>query len=253
MTAEQCQTDIIIVSYNSRRYLSNCIRSIIDHTLPQPYQIWAVDNASTDGSRELLQAHRQVKTIYNRTNRGYGSACNQGITAGQGEYIFLLNSDLQVTPNWLPPLIQLLATQPQTAVVGPKLVNPDGYIVSAGVIGANAHPANRGWGQFDQSDLYQQTIEVLSVCGACMGIKRALLPQLGLFDETYFHYFEETDYCYNARFHGYQVIYCPDSKVIHYGQGSCHNRDKLNQYYRHGQAYFAQKWAEFLKDPAEYG
>jgi GT2 family glycosyltransferase len=246
------RTDLIIVSFNSRRYLANCIQSVIEHTPPNHYQIQVVDNASTDGSRELLQAYSQVRTIFNRSNRGYACACNQGITAGQGEYIFLLNSDLQVTPNWLAPLLNQLAN-PRTAVVGPKLVNTHGCLVGAGVIGTNAHPVIRGWRQPDRADLYHQTREVLSLCGACLGIKRQLLQQLGLLDENYFHYFEETDYCYNARFHGYQVVYCPESVVVHHGQGSCHDHAQLNRYYQASRAYFVKKWAEFLPDPTEYG
>jgi GT2 family glycosyltransferase len=80
------------------------------------------------------------------------------------------------------------------------------------------------------------------VCGACLGIKRELLPELGYFDENYFHYFEETDYCYNARAHGYKVVYCPESKVIHRYNGSCRSRRRLQEYFKKSEAYFRQKW-----------
>jgi GT2 family glycosyltransferase len=247
------QTDIVIVSYNSRRHVADCIQSIIACTALGSYQIRVVDNASVDGSQAYLRLQSRVKTIYNRTNSGYGGACNQGIVAGRGRYIFLLNSDVRVTANWLPPLIQILAADPKVAVVAPKLVNPAGYIVGAGVVGSNARPVVRGRGEPAHAESYNRTIAVLSVCGACMGIKRELLPELGLFDENYFHYFEETDYCYNARRHGYQVIYCPASTVVHYGQGSCQDRHLLNRYYQTGRVRFEKKWADFLNDPTEYG
>lgn len=247
------QTDIIIVNFNTRKYLAACLESLRAHTGPAAdYRIWVVDNGSTDGSRALIRSTQGVNGIFNHANRGYGAACNQGIKRGCGEYIFLLNSDTMVTPGWLSPLLKLLA-DPQTAVVGPRLVTPDGFLVGAGVVGTNSHPVIRGWGEPDNPDSYREVTECLSVGGACMGIKRALLPELGYFDEHYFHYFEETDYCYNARFHGYKVLYCPDSKVIHRVFGSCRNHRRLQQYFREGERYFQKKWRDFLTGPDNAG
>jgi GT2 family glycosyltransferase len=240
--------DIVIVNFNTADHLADCVRSIRKHTLRNSYQIRVVDNASTDDSPRLIRSLPGVKAIFNETNRGYGSACNQGINAGNGQYILLLNSDIRVTPNWLPPLLRVLRSSRQIAVVGPKLVNPKGLIVGAGVVGTNAHPIIRGLGEPNRASRYNRTIECLSVGGACMGIKRELLPELGLFDENYFHYFEETDYCFNARFHGYRVIYCGESQVIHYGHGSCRNSEKLDSYFRSSEMYFKEKWRHFLTD-----
>src|SRR5690554_5077740 len=230
-----------------------CLESIRAYSgHPGDYRVTVVDNASTDGSPALIRSTRWVKGIFNSVNRGYGAACNQGIKSGAGEYIFLLNSDTMVTPGWLPPLLLLLA-RPETAVVGPRLVTPNGFLAGAGVTGSNLRPILRGWGEPDDPDRYNEVTECLSVGGACMGIKRALLPELGYFDEHYFHYFEETDYCYNARFHGYKVLYCPDSKVIHRLSGSCRNRRRLQQYFREGERYFQKKWRAFLTGPDQTG
>ena len=238
------QTDLIIVNFNTKKLLVKCLESIRRHTgLAEDYRLWVIDNHSTDGSASLLHNLRWVNSIFNRQNLGYATACNQGIKAGKGKYIFLLNSDLLVTPGWLPPLIKALAS-PEVAVVGPRLISPDGFLVGAGVVGANAHPIIRGWGEPDHPQLYAQVTACLSICGACMGIKRELLPELGYFDENYFHYFEETDYCYNARHHGYKVLYIPESKVIHLVNGSCRNRRRLNQYFLSSKAYFEQKWKD---------
>ena len=190
-----------------------------------------VDNASTDGSVSLIKNLPRINRILNSTNRGYGSACNQGIKNGHGRYIFLMNSDLQVTPNWLPPLLQTLQ-QPEVAIVGPKLLNPSGYLVGLPVI---------------KGDFKPESQSCLAISGACLGIKRQLLPELGYFDEHYFHYFEETDYCYQARAHGYQVVYQPASTVIHQVNGSCHDLPKLRHYYQQSKAYFRQKWGEMLR------
>lgn len=251
---ESYPADLVIVNYNTKKYLDDCLQSIRKFTGPtDTYRIWVVDNGSTDGSVQLIQSLDFVHGIYNLKNRGYGSACNQGIQAGNGRAIFLLNSDIQVTEGWLSPLLHVLESSPEIAVVGPRLVNPEGLLVGVGVIGTNARPVIRGWREPDDPERYNQPLEVLSVCGACMGIKRHLIPELGLFDEHYFHYFEETDYCYNARFHKYKVIYCPDSKVIHRVFGSCQDRQKLRKYFREGEQYFHKKWRTFLRDGRQYG
>lgn len=236
------QTDIIIVNYNTKKLLAGCIESIREHTgSPADYRLWVVDNGSTDGSVAYLRSLRGVNPIFNRQNLGYAKACNQGMAAGCGQYIILMNSDLITTPGWLPPLLKTLRA-PEVAVVGPRLVSPDGFLVGAGVVGTNEQPVIRGWGEPDRPDLYNEPTECISLCGACLGLKRELLPVLGYFDEHYFHYFEETDYCYNARWHGFKVVYTPESKLIHYVNGSCRNRRLLNQYYIRSKAYFDQKW-----------
>lgn len=253
MSTPSYPVDIIVVSFNTKKYLAACLESIRAYSgHPGDYRVTVVDNASTDGSPALIRSTRWVRGIFNSTNRGYGAACNQGIKSGAGEYIFLLNSDTMVTPGWLPSLLQLLA-RPDTAVAGPRLVTPDGFLAGAGVTGSNSRPILRGWGEPDDPGKYNEITECLSVSGACMGIKRALLPELGYFDEHYFHYFEETDYCYNARFHGYKIFYCPESKVIHRVAGSCRNPRRLQRYFREGERYFQKKWEGFLADPQVYG
>lgn len=246
--------DLIIISFNTRRYLSDCLNSIKKETpLDKGVKVWVVDNCSADGSRELIKSYGWVHGIYNQKNIGYGSACNQGIRRGNGRFIFLLNSDTKVTPGWLLPLIKTLENRLEVAVVGPRLVNPEGFLVGVGVVGTNAEPILRGWGEPDEPHRYNQYSDCVSIGGACMGIKRRLLPELGFFDENYFHYFEETDYCYNARYHGYKVVYCPESKVIHRVYGSCQNMRLLNNYFSNSKDYFLKKWRDFLADETIYG
>ncbi len=247
--------DIVLVNYNTKKYLSDCLHSIGEFSGPKEnYRVFTVDNGSTDGSVEFIKSQTDFPIgILNKQNRGYGAACNQGILAGKGKYIFLLNSDTMVTAGWLPPLIRILENSSKVAVVGPRLINPEGLLVGVGVVGANARPVLRGWGEPNEPHRYNKNLEVLSVCGACMGIKRQLLPILGLFDEHYFHYFEETDYCYNARFRGYKVIYCPDSTVIHHVSASCHDIQKLHSFFQQGERYFRKKWKSFLQDGTIYG
>jgi GT2 family glycosyltransferase len=245
--------DIVIVNYNTKKYLQDCLQSIKNFSGPfDKYRVWVVDNGSSDGSMEMIN-RCYAYGIFNKKNLGYGSACNKGIKAGAGKYIFLLNSDTMVTAGWLTPLIKILENSSKVAVVGPRLVNPEGLLVGVGVVGTNANPVIRGWKEPNEANRYNDTLEVLSVCGACMGIKRQNISELGLFDENYFHYFEETDYCYNARYHDYKVIYCPDSTVIHRVFGSCGDFQQLNKYFQNGEKYFQKKWRFFLQDDTEYG
>lgn len=234
-------TDLIIVNFNTKAYLAACIESIRAHTLPPDYRLTIVDNASTDGSIEYIRTLPGITAVFNAKNTGYATACNLGIKEGNGKFIFLLNSDLVMTPGWLPPLLKTLS-DPEVAVVGPRLVNPEGFLVGVGVVGTVEHPVLRGWAEPDEPHRYAEYTDCISVCGACLGIKRELLPELGYFDENYFHYFEETDYCYNARLHGYKVVYCPESKVIHRYNGSCRNQRRLREYFKQSEAYFREKW-----------
>ena len=234
--------DLIVVNFNTKKLLADCLASLRQYSGdPGAYRIWVVDNGSTDGSVTLIRSLPRVSGLFNRRNQGYAAACNQGIRAGAAPYIFILNSDTLVTEGWLPPLLKALQ-DPAIAIVGPRLVSPDGFLVGAGVVGDEAHPVIRGWGVPDEPSLFSVPTSCLSLCGACLGLKRALLPQLGNFDENYFHYFEETDYCYNARRHGYKVLYVPTSKVIHLVNGSCRNRRRLNSYFLESKAYFDRKW-----------
>ena len=247
------QADLVIVNYNTRRYLRACLDSIRRCSGPfSAYRVWVVDNGSSDGSSAIWAEKSWVRAIVNRSNRGYAVACNQGIRAGNGTMIFLCNSDLVMTPHWMEPLVWTLS-RPDVAVVGPRLVNPEGYLVGVGVTGTNAEPLIRGWGEPDEPFRYSQPTHCISLSGACIGIKRELLPELGLLDDHYFHYFEETDYCYQARFHGYKVVYCPDSKVIHRVYGSCQDNRRLTRYYQQSKEYFLGKWASFINDQTPYG
>ena len=239
--------DIVVVNHNTKEYLIDCLRSIRSFSGQNNYRILVVDNASSDGSVAWLKANEWVTGVYNSWNKGYAVACNQGILSGDGKFILLLNSDTLVTRGWLGPLIKILS-QPEVAVVGPCLVNFEGRLVGVGVTGTDAKPLIRGWGEPNDPQRYNAPTKCLSVCGACMGIKRDLLPRLGLFDEHYFHYFEETDYCLNARLQGFKVIYTPASLVLHRVFGSTHNQRLLKEHFQASKVYFLKKWGLYLKD-----
>lgn len=242
--------DIIIISYNTKDITLQCIDSVKKYTTV-PYHLIIIDNASSDGSIEALRQISDITLIENKDNLGYGKACNRGAIVGTNKYIIFLNSDIVVTPNWARPLINCLKQSNDIAVVSPKLTYADNRINGVGVVGTNANPMIRGWGQLDVGQFNKQ-IDCVSVCGAAFMIKRSNIPILGLFDERYFFYFEETAYCYNARDKDYRVVYCPDSHMIHHHQGSSKDNNLLMQYFNEGKRIFDQKFAHMMQDERIY-
>lgn len=245
--------DIVIVNFNTRKLVARCLSSVRAHTDPGTYRLWAVDNASTDGSAQWLEAEPDIRLLRNAANLGYARACNRGALAGDGEHILFLNADTAPLPGWLPPLVELLESDERVAVVGPRLINEEGLIVGAGVVGTNAAPGIRLWMAPERQTADDRVLDCLSVCGAAYMIKRRLIPVLGLFDERYFMYFEETDYSYHARDNGYRVLYCPRSRMVHTWGGSGRTDPRLREYFYTGQRLFDTKWAHMMGDPRVYG
>lgn len=243
--------DIVIISYGTKDMTLQCIESIKQNT-DIPYHIFVVDNASKDDSVQALRQISDITLIENQENLGYGKACNQGARAGNSPNIIFLNSDILAKPNWVKPLINCLNQSDDIAVVSPKLLTQNGLIAGAGVVGTNANPFLRGFMQYDNGE-YNKQIDCISVCGAAFMIKRSNIPTLGLFDESYHFYFEETDYCYNARDKGFRVVYCPNSHMIHHFQGSCKDNNVLNQYFRESQIIFNKKFNSMMEDSRFYG
>lgn len=235
--------DIIIVNYNTQEYLKDLIRSIKRHTR-YPYRLIIIDNKSTDNSKDYLDQikARGVKVIYNQSNLGTSKAWNQGIKLGSGKYIMILNPDTRVTPNWLTRLIAYAEEDEKIAIVGTKQVNQNNMIVHAGVIEKNGQAIARGIGEKDHPGKFNKPVDCLHICGACLLIKRKHIPVLGYFDERYFLYAEETDYCRHARLVGFRVI-CTPVTITHFTEGSPLNRNKRHQMHMKSVDLYNQKWA----------
>lgn len=242
----QHHVDLIIVSYNSNGRIFSCINSICQHT-SYPYQLIVVDNNSSDGTANQLKKDKGLRLVALNKNIGYAGGANRGINAGNGDYIFILNQDIIVTHGWLEPLVQCLKSSPSIAVVGPKMITPDGRIASAGVVGTELNPKLRGFLEPDRPDRYNKVESCVSVLGACYGIKRSLLPVIGYFDESFFMYFEETDYSFRVRSLGYQVVYCPLSCIYHDMRWEQRNHAASAEMFARSQEIFNRKWQNRLR------
>jgi len=223
---------VVIVNYNTREHLRECLAAVSVETTQE---IIVVDNASSDGSVEMVQAcHPSVKLYDNAFNRGYGAAANQAIAACTAKYVLLLNSDTVVHKGALDALTTYLDQRPGVAVVGPRLVNPDGTLQPS----CYAFPGTLKWflhyevpGQLIRRipilRNYQQRTwphtdpqSVPWVMGAALALRREAFREVGGFDESFFMYCEETDLCYRLQTAGWQVHFTPIATVMHVGQAS---------------------------------
>lgn len=258
--------DLVIVNYNTLNYLKVCLDSIIKNTR-YPFRIIVVDNGSTDGSLNYLEnlqkslgqlnstnnpLSKKLTILENSLNYGYAVACNQGITAGSGEFVVILNSDIEVSRDWLSNLVTTAKSDPQIGVVGPKMTTKAGIIVGAGVTKLDQYCSSRGHGEFNRIGLYDQIEDCYSVGGACYLVKRKILEKVGYFDESYFFYFEETDLSLRVLEKGYRVVYSPTAKIIHHQEGSLNKhrvkeRIQRNNFFQESQKLFLKKWQKVIQ------
>ena len=250
---------VVIVNWNTRDLLSDCLAMLssdpslglsgVSVAAPCPTEVIVVDNASSDGSVERVrQQYPFVHLIVNVTNRGFGGANNQGITAARGRYITLLNSDTLPTAGALARLAEFMEAHPQAAVVGPQLLRPDG-VPQAFAFGSDpalGHLVARGFNRlvlrrslFDWATTEVQQVGWVS--GACLTVRRAAVDQVGLFDEAIFMYFEDCDWCLRMRQAGWQVYYHPGASIIHLGGQSVARNPAARRAYRKSLLYFYSK------------
>lgn len=197
----------------------------------QSYEIIIIDNASTDGSREMLKLKfPKVRTIFNRENVGFGRGNNQGIRAANGEYILLLNSDTIVLNNAIGKLVSYGRQHPN-AFIGPKLLNPDkspqsscGPFFSLPVVFASLFLKGDVLGLTRWSPNRARRVDWVSGA-AILAPKKLYLPDL-LFDENIFMYMEEIDLLMRARKKGYPTYFYPRSLIVHLGAASSTNKKK---------------------------
>jgi GT2 family glycosyltransferase len=220
---------IIVVSWNTRNLLAQCLHSILATiTLPQ-FQIIVVDNNSTDGSAELVaNDFPLVQLITNSKNLGFARATNQGIQASCGKHILLLNSDTILQPGSIHQMLEFMNANPQAGIVGGTLLNPD--LSPQRCFGAFPNFFSESlfaWGLDSRlpfslfTKQIQQPIDAPHetdwVLGAALLIRRAVFQQIGMLDEDYFMYSEEIDMCYRAKKIGWRIYVIPNTPIIHLG------------------------------------
>jgi N-acetylglucosaminyl-diphospho-decaprenol L-rhamnosyltransferase len=219
---------IVIVSWNTASLLENCLASILAYPPTSPFEVWVVDNASTDDSpRMVRERFAQVHLIEGHENVGFARANNQAIQRCSGNYILLLNPDTLVTTGALQALVDFLDKHREAGAVGSKILNPDGSLQ----ISSHPRPTlpRELWRLFHLDRIlpyseypltkwennHAQEVDLLM--GACLLLRKVALDQVGLLDEDYFMYSEEIDLCYRIQRAGWQLFWVPQAKVVHFG------------------------------------
>jgi len=242
---------IIILTWNGLEYTKRCLETLRNKTEFQNYAVMVVDNGSTDGSVEYLRSIPWIRCIENSDNRGFTRANNQAIAlCDDGSDVVLLNNDTEVVQDdWLTQLQRSAYKSPDIGIVGARLRQPGGMLQHAGTY----MPIDTFWGQQIGSlekdiNQYNSDAEVEGVVFACAYIKREVLNKVGLLDEDYFSYFEDTDYCLKAKRQGFKIICCGSATLIHHENTSTRvNKVSHNELFRTSQDIFKTKWRRTLE------
>jgi len=219
---------VVILNYNGVGWFEKFLKGVIENS-PKA-EVVVIDNASTDNSVEYLKNNfPEVRLIINKENHGYAGGYNEGLKQLNHPIWILLNSDVEVTPNWLDPIEQVFDQNDNVAACQPKILsyNEKSKFEYAGAGGGMldklAYPFCRGR-IFQELEVdtgqYDDVKEVFWASGACMGVRSSVFKDLGGFDETYFAHMEEIDLCWRMKNNGYKVLYNGSSTVYHVGGGT---------------------------------
>lgn len=216
--SQQPVVSIIIPIYGQIDYTLRCLASIGANLPKVSFEVIVVDDCSPDNSSKVLKANKHIYLIQNTQNQGFIRSCNAGAKKAQGEFLYFLNNDTQVTPGWLDELLLTFEQFPGTGLVGSKLIYPDGRLQEAGgIIWQDGSAWNFGRLQDPLLPVYNYAREVDYCSGASIMVPKALYDELGGFDEHYLPaYCEDYDLALKVRAKGYRVIYQPMSTVVHY-------------------------------------
>lgn len=215
-------------------YLPDCLASL--EALEESFAVCVVDNGSTDGSVEWLQAYEQkqkpVQTVFLLENTGFCGAVNTGIRQTDTPYVLLLNNDTRVLPGFVQALEQNLDTHPDTFSAAAKMLvmkQPELLDDAGDLYCALGWAYGRGKGKPEMD--YNQPAKIFAACGGACIYRRSVLDEIGVLDENHFAYLEDVDLGYRAQIFGYVNRYEPGARVLHAGSavsGSRHNAFKVN-------------------------
>ncbi len=208
---------VIIPNWNGLRLLPTCLNALRQQTY-RDFETIVVDNGSTDGSRELIaREYAEARVVALDSNRGFAPAVNAGIRAARGDVVVLLNNDTEADPHWLEEIARALNENPRAGMVACKLrlFDQRDHLHSAGdFYRVDGIPGNRGVWEEDRGQ-YDDARGVFGACGGAAAYRKAMLDEIGGFDEALGSYCEDVDLNWRARLAGYAVAYAPRAMVYH--------------------------------------
>lgn len=249
------QVAVVVVSYNTRDLLLDCLASVLESTQAWSIELVIVDNGSEDGSYEAVrEAYPHVRLIQNPTNRGFGAACNQGIGATSSKFILLLNSDARLTAQAFQALCDCLAQDEGCGAAGCRLIDAAGAEVintrnfltalnqafELTGIKAGLRRLERTHRPKLDRNLADCTVDWID--GACLMLRRVALDEVGIFDERFFMYSEDEDLCFRLKKRGWLVCSCGAGTAVHHGAASSQlNRSEMLRHFYLSQMLFLSK------------
>ncbi|MGE5297471.1 MAG: glycosyltransferase family 2 protein [Solirubrobacterales bacterium] len=222
---------ILIVTWNTRDILLECLESIGQHAPQRAYEIIVVDNASTDGTVESLRRFPEIRVIANSRNCGFAAGNNQGLQASSGRYVLLLNPDTIVHPRSLEALCDFMDRNEDVAACGPRLLNADGTLQPS----ARRFPTFRGalyrytplrslgifrshYRRWLMKDFrHDRQTDVDQLMGSALLLRKSWVERVGPLDEQFFLYFEEVDLCRRIKQAGGRIVFTPEAVITHLG------------------------------------
>ncbi|MBH31545.1 MAG: hypothetical protein CMG71_06085 [Candidatus Marinimicrobia bacterium] len=240
---------VIIVNYNVKDYLANCLKSIDDSNYSGPVEVIVVDNGSFDGSARMVRKRfPSVRLIENKSNLGFAKAVNIGLRESKGDYELLLNPDTVIEESTLSVLVKYMEEHRAVGICGPKILNADGslqlackrsfptpWVALPKLLGlSRLLPGGRWTGQYNLTYLDpddHHSVEAIS--GSFMFMRGTAVEKVGELDERFFMFGEDLDYCYRIIQAGYSIHYVPETQIIHYKGESVKSApiDSVNWFY----------------------
>lgn len=213
---------VVVLNWNGRRFLERCL-SALQTQVFRDLEVILVDNGSTDGSVAFVQERfPQVRLIVNPENRGFAAANNQAIRATRSEFVATLNNDTETDPRWLAELVGAAEREPRVGMCASKMLfaeRPE-TINSAGVALDRAGIAWDWRGGEQDNPQESAPVEVFGACAGAALYRRAMLDEIGLFDEDFFAYLEDVDLAWRAQWAGWRALFVPTARVLHFHSGT---------------------------------
>jgi GT2 family glycosyltransferase len=229
---------IVIVSWNCKQLLAGCLTSLRDHLPTRPKELIIVDNASSDGTPGMIRRDfPEVVLIEGGSNLGFARGNNLGLAASTGQYICLINPDVEVTKECIPAMRGYMDTHREAGMLGPQIIGPDGLVqrscmreptfwnqfCRALALDTLAGPSALFGGYLMNDFAHAHLREVPIINGCFWMVRREALLQVGTLDDRFWMYGEDVDWCRRFRCAGWKVVFYPEAKAIHYGGGSSKN------------------------------
>jgi len=234
---KNCQLDVsvVIVNWNTRDVLRDCLASVYTNTKNIRFEVIVIDNASSDGSAEMVRGEfPHVILLMNPRNLGFATANNQGMSVANGRYVLLLNSDTILLDNAIEKTMAFADSHAQAGIVGCRVLNPDKSLqptcfMFPSVLNmflwatylSKVFATSRFFGRERMIWWHRDDVREVDVATGCfMLVRSQAIEQVGLLDERFFMYGEETDWCCRFKKAGWRILFTPDAEIIHLGGAS---------------------------------